>query len=484
MSDNKLLYKKNDNQIDVGIGTIEVEKGIFTNCYAEICTTKNVTTNSLIFQGGINIENDLTINRNLNVTGNVNIMNNINMITSDNLISTDKTIILKPYDTLDGAGLIIKGIHNKSLIIQDNKFLLNEDLNISRGNTYKINNINVLESNNKLSRSIIYSNIEKVGTINTGNWKGSPISLDKGGTGQGNFINGDILYGDNLNSLSKLSSKSNNSILTIGRELVPEWRNLSRINILSSITEEQQLNDMNLCEEWFIGGNPKSITENNSRWNNENWSTKELNIDSSHLFTNNLNTTYLDNTEIKHYNYLNNNLTIKYNGINSEGVSLTNNNNWFLTKANSITELSNLGIGSATYHFTFNQNVFLSKYDFTTSKNNTSNTSNIQYTLSYKNNNVWTPLHEYTLENSISDDIIISPNYNNEGYYSVSDSNYNHDSDPNVNLLLFSSPESNSSNKAYTQEVFSKEFKFNVKSVDQSTNIKLYNMRMKGFVFK
>ena len=97
------------------------------------------------------------------------------------------------------------------------------DLNIATGKSYEINNVAVLSST-ALGSSVVSSSLTSVGTITSGTWSASTISVDKGGTGITSYFVGDLIYASGLTTLSRLSSvATGNVLLSGGIETAPSW---------------------------------------------------------------------------------------------------------------------------------------------------------------------------------------------------------------------------------------------------------------------
>jgi hypothetical protein len=97
------------------------------------------------------------------------------------------------------------------------------DVNVATGKSYYVNNVSVL-SNTTLGSSVVNSSLTSVGTITTGIWNATTISVDKGGTGIISYAVGDIVYASASATLSKLSGVSTgNALLSGGIGVAPLW---------------------------------------------------------------------------------------------------------------------------------------------------------------------------------------------------------------------------------------------------------------------
>jgi hypothetical protein len=131
-----------------------------------------------------------TIGHDLVVTGDLTVNGDTTTINSTTLTVDDKNIVVASgaadANAANGAGLTIDGagvtFQYDSLT---DRMDLNEDLNITSGNSYFINDANVLSSTT-LGAGVVSSSLTTVGTISTGTWQGSIISPTYGGTGVNN----------------------------------------------------------------------------------------------------------------------------------------------------------------------------------------------------------------------------------------------------------------------------------------------------------
>lgn len=67
------------------------------------------------------------------------------------------------------------------------------------------------------------TSINTLGTIIVGTWNADTISTSKGGTGITNYSSGDLLYGTNSNSLSKLTIGEEGKVLQVSSNGLPVW---------------------------------------------------------------------------------------------------------------------------------------------------------------------------------------------------------------------------------------------------------------------
>jgi Chaperone of endosialidase len=75
-----------------------------------------------------------------------------------------------------------------------------------------------------LASNVIYSSIQRLGTIDTGTWEGTAVAGNYGGTGQSVYAIGDLLYANSTLTLAKLAAgTAGNVLVTNGAGLAPSW---------------------------------------------------------------------------------------------------------------------------------------------------------------------------------------------------------------------------------------------------------------------
>jgi hypothetical protein len=87
------------------------------------------------------------------------------------------------------------------------------------------------------------SHVTKLGTINTGIWQGSVVQVAYGGTGQNNFNNGNILFGNgssSINTDSKLYYNNSNVRLGLGTNNPQSDLHIKRQNTVTLLIESDQ----------------------------------------------------------------------------------------------------------------------------------------------------------------------------------------------------------------------------------------------------
>ena len=97
------------------------------------------------------------------------------------------------------------------------------NFNILTGKVYEINDVEVLSAS-ALGSGIVSSSLTSVGTITTGTWNATTISVDKGGTGFSSYTIGDIIYASASTTLAKLAGvATGNALISGGVGVAPSW---------------------------------------------------------------------------------------------------------------------------------------------------------------------------------------------------------------------------------------------------------------------
>lgn len=151
-----------------------------------------------------------TVANNLAVTGDLTVTGTTTTINSTTLTVDDKNIELgsvgTPTDTTaDGGGITLKGATDKTInwISATAAWTLSENVNIATGKEYRIGGTSVLSAST-LGSGVTGSSLTSVGTLTTGTWSATTIAVNKGGTGQTSYVNGELLIGNTTgNTLTK-----------------------------------------------------------------------------------------------------------------------------------------------------------------------------------------------------------------------------------------------------------------------------------------
>jgi len=182
-------------------------------------------------------QNSIAGLNNVTISGNLTVNGTTTTINSTTLNVDDKNIVLgsvnSPTDTTaDGGGITLSGTTDKIIEWRQSSsngyagsswnFNQNSNL-INTGLYYKISGDNVL-SYSSLGSTVVNSNLSKVGTITTGIWQGTPISLSYGGTNANlsGLTNYSIIYKSG-SALTGILGVSGYILFSNGTGLPPSW---------------------------------------------------------------------------------------------------------------------------------------------------------------------------------------------------------------------------------------------------------------------
>lgn len=211
-------------------------------------------------------QNSIAGLNNVTISGNLTVNGTTTTINSTTLNVDDKNIVLgsvnSPTDTTaDGGGITLSGATDKIIEWRQSSangyagsswnFNQNSNL-INTGLYYKISGANVL-SYTDLGSTVVNSNLSKVGTITTGTWQGTPISLSYGGTNTNlsGLTNYSIIYKSG-SALTGIIGVSGQILLSNGTGFPSSWVssldsfkigniNISGSNIYSTFSENMKL---------------------------------------------------------------------------------------------------------------------------------------------------------------------------------------------------------------------------------------------------
>jgi hypothetical protein len=156
------------------------------------------------------LANDITIANDLTVTGDFTVNGTTTTIDTQTLTVEDKNIelgvVTTPTDvTADGGGITLKGATDKTInwVDSTDSWTFSEHIDLASGKEFQIAGTSVLNATT-LGSGVVNSSLTSVGTIATGTWSASTIAVDKGGTGQTSYTDGQLLIGNTTgNTLSK-----------------------------------------------------------------------------------------------------------------------------------------------------------------------------------------------------------------------------------------------------------------------------------------
>jgi len=177
----------------ISVTNTAVEGGTFTvnneGVLSATGTANQVQVSAANGNVTFSLANDVTIPNNLTVTGDLLVQGNTTTLNTATLAVEDKNILLantsSPTDgSADGAGITVKGSTDKTFnwIDGTDSWTSSENMDLASGKTYNISGVTVL-SNTTLGSSVVNSSLTSVGTISSGTWNGSTVSISYGGTG-------------------------------------------------------------------------------------------------------------------------------------------------------------------------------------------------------------------------------------------------------------------------------------------------------------
>ena len=178
----------------------------------------DLSSSYLPISGGT-ISSNLTISGNLTVDGTTTTVNSTTVSVDDKNIELGSTA--SPTDaSADGGGITLKGTtdHTWNWVNSTDAWTSSEHIDLASGKSFFINGTSVL-SGSTLGSGVTGSSLTSVGTLTSGTWSASTIAVNKGGTGQTSYTNGQLLIGNSTgNTLTKatLTAGSNISITNGG----------------------------------------------------------------------------------------------------------------------------------------------------------------------------------------------------------------------------------------------------------------------------
>ena len=150
------------------------------------------------------LDTNITISGDLTVNGTTTTINSTTLTVDDKNIELGS--VATPTDvTADGGGITLKGATDKTInwVDSTDSWTFSEHIDLASGKGFQIAGTSVLNATT-LGSGVVNSSLTSVGTIATGTWSASTIAVDKGGTGQTSYTDGQLLIGNTTgNTLSK-----------------------------------------------------------------------------------------------------------------------------------------------------------------------------------------------------------------------------------------------------------------------------------------
>jgi len=218
--DNILYYGFGDAGGGAASSVISIGgSGAFTTLTTNQTLSGNKTFTGTVDLSGATLSGNTTFSNNLTVSGDLTVNGTTTSVNSTQLDVTDKNITLgnvsTPTDTTaDGGGISLLGATNKLFRWLDatDSWTSSEHIDLASGKEFKINGTSVL-SGSTLGSGVTGSSLTSVGTLSSGTWSASTIAVNKGGTGQTSYTNGQLLIGNTSgNTLSKATLTAGSNI--------------------------------------------------------------------------------------------------------------------------------------------------------------------------------------------------------------------------------------------------------------------------------
>jgi len=219
-SDRKLYYGLGDDGDGTSSSIIAIGgDGAFTTLDTAQTISGNKTFTGTVDLSGATLSGNTTFSNNLIVTGDLTVNGTTTSINTTQVDVEDINITLgnvaTPTDTTANAGGIsLLGATNKLFRWLDatDSWTSSEHIDLASGKEFKINGTSVL-SGSTLGSGVTGSSLTSVGTLSSGTWSASTIAVNKGGTGQTSYTDGQLLIGNTSgNTLSKATLTAGSNI--------------------------------------------------------------------------------------------------------------------------------------------------------------------------------------------------------------------------------------------------------------------------------
>ena len=221
-SDRKLYYGLGDDGDGTSSSVIAIGgDGAFTTLDTAQTISGNKTFSGTVDLSSATLSGNTTFSNDLTVSGNLTVSGTTTTISSTTINVDDKNIELGAVDdptdtTADGGGLTLKGDsdHTITWTNSTDSWDFSEHVNLASGKEFKINGTSVL-SGSTLGSGVTASSLASVGTLTSGTWSASTIAVNKGGTGQTSYTNGQLLIGNTTNNTLSKATLTAGSNITI-----------------------------------------------------------------------------------------------------------------------------------------------------------------------------------------------------------------------------------------------------------------------------
>ena len=229
LAPSELAYSEVDNILSYGFGdagggnassVISIAgSGAYCTLTGDQSISGDKTFTGTVDLSGATLTGNTTFSNNLTVTGDLTVNGTTTTINTETVDVKDKNITLgdvtTPTDTTaDGGGISLKGATDKLFrwLNATDSWTSSEHFDLASGKAYYINGTSVLNSTT-LGSGVTASSLTSVGTLTTGTWSASTIAVNKGGTGQTSYTDGQLLIGNTTgNTLAKATLTAGSNI--------------------------------------------------------------------------------------------------------------------------------------------------------------------------------------------------------------------------------------------------------------------------------
>ena len=219
-ADKKLYYGFGDDGDGTSSSVISIGgEGAFSTLTTNQTVSGNKTFTGTVDLSGATLSGNTTFSNNLVVTGDLTVSGTTTTVNSTTVTVDDKNLelgsVASPDDTTaDGGGITLKGATDKTFnwVNSSDCWTSSENLDLASGKDFKINGNSVL-SGSTLGPGVTGSSLTSVGTLSSGTWSASTIAVNKGGTGQTSYTDGQLLIGNTSgNTLNKATLTAGSNI--------------------------------------------------------------------------------------------------------------------------------------------------------------------------------------------------------------------------------------------------------------------------------
>jgi len=199
--------------------------------------------------GSTTVNNDLVVSGDLTVQGTSTTINTATLQVEDQNIELGK-VDTPSNTTADTGGITVlggtDGDKTWKWLNATQSWTSSEHINIVSGKELRIGGTAVLTADT-LGSGVVNSSLTSVGTLTSGTWNASTIAVNRGGTGQTSYTNGQLLIGNSTgNTLTKAT-------LTAGAN-VTITNGAGSITIASDNTEYDVISEAEIVDDNHITG--------------------------------------------------------------------------------------------------------------------------------------------------------------------------------------------------------------------------------------